>query len=326
MILTVLIALLVLSFCLSAIDAALLAVSRVRCRHYANAPDSRSRERSLGRLVSHRERTLTANMILNHLCNLAAFGLITRLLVVELGDKGYLASFLIALPIYLVFLEVVPKAIARRIPYRLLLSLVPLAIVADFLFGHLIHLGGRFGEWLEQVDEETTTSDERLREEFKSLTSDITKRGGLGEIENRMIHRIIEAQDFSASDVLVPLSDVTAVPLAMPVSTLLDLARQNDYEHFPVLGPTGALVGTVNVFDILLSGDTTGTVFQHLHKLPSVGPEVGASEILYLLRRSGLEIAAVLDDEGNPLGITSADDLAGLLLGEQTGNDVQSLG
>lgn len=310
----ILVLLIPLSFCLSAIESALLSVSRVRANHHASSGTRRAAR--LVELISNRERAVTSVAALNHLINLAAFALITHLLVTELGPSGYIAAFLGALPIYIIGLEVTPKAIAQRIPYRLLLKLLPIASAADRTVGPLLHLGRFFSRWLARMDESVLPSGERQREEFKTITHGIMETGALGRVESRMILRLIESRETSARDVMIPLSRVTAVPIGMPVRSLFNLASETGYDQFPVMGRDGGLVGAIDVFDTLLSDDGEGTVLDHLRKLPAFPPDERITEILYQLRRGAWEIAALLDEEGTPMGITSAEDLVAAILGE----------
>ncbi len=311
----ILLALLPLSFCLSAIESALLSVSRVRVRYHASSAVRTADKLAI--LLSRKEQVVTSVTVLNHLVNLAAFALIIRFLVLEFGTVGYLAAFLGALPIYLIGLEVAPKAIAQRTPFRLLITLFPLANLANMLLGPAINLGRFFSPWLIKVDQSIASSEDRLRQEFKTITREITKSGALGKVENRMIQRLIESRDISASDAMIPLSQVTAVPLTMPVRTLLNLASETRYDQFPVMGLSGSFVGTIDVFDTLLSVDLHGRVGDYIKKLPTFPTTAGISEILYQLRRGGWEIAEIADENGDPLGITSAEDLLAIILGER---------
>lgn len=53
-------------------------------------------------------------------------------LIQSLGAWGYATGFLIALPVFLIGLEVVPKTLFRRYPFRMLLHLYPLVAIAGW--------------------------------------------------------------------------------------------------------------------------------------------------------------------------------------------------
>ena len=307
-----LILLLLISFSLSAIEAALLMVSRVRVRHQASLGDSTARK--LLSLLEQKERTMVAILILNHLTNLSAFIIIAQLLVEKVPNHPYLFAFLAALPVYLLFLEVIPKAIGRLTPYRFLSKTLPIAIAVDATFGPLVQIGSFFGKWFERVESESNEGDQWMREEFRTLTADVSAAGALGKIEKEMIHRLIDSQDLTAGEAMTPLSKVTAVPLQMKATELLQLASKRNLLYVPVLGNTGRLVGTADVFELLLSNlKPKGTLFDYLRKLPSFSESDSVSDILYRLRRGGHELAAVEDENGEHVGILSADSLTEFL-------------
>ena len=87
---------LALSFALSGLESAVLAVSRVRVRHAASAGDRRAAR--LLPLVEDRDALLGAITVANHVTNLAAFLIIAWKLARVSGAWGYLVAFAVALP------------------------------------------------------------------------------------------------------------------------------------------------------------------------------------------------------------------------------------
>ncbi|HYF36529.1 MAG TPA: DUF21 domain-containing protein, partial [Prosthecobacter sp.] len=118
---------LALSFALSGLESAVIAVSRVRVRHAAGAGDRRAAQ--LLPLVEDREALLGAITVANHITNLTAFFIIAWKCVHVSGPWGYLTAFVVALPVFLIVLEVLPKKLFRRYPFRSLRSLTLLVVM-----------------------------------------------------------------------------------------------------------------------------------------------------------------------------------------------------
>jgi len=314
--LAILLTLIGFSFCSSAAEAALLAVSQVRIRTLA-AEGHRPAGR-LALLLEHRDRLVTGMTILNHAINILAFALLIRLSVVHFEIRGYIIAFLIALPVYLTMLEVLPKSIARRIPVRTLSRLLPLVVVTDRIIGPVLHLGGAFSRWVERVDSgPPSAASNHLRGEIKAVAEELAERRQLGAVEARMIHRIIDSHDVMVDRVMMPVADMTTVAIDMPVSEVLALSEKSDFEHFPVMDTTGVLVGAVDIFDLLLTGENEGPLFPNLRKLPQFRATHTVPEVLYALRRSGSEIASITANDQGVIGIVSATDLLDSLLGSR---------
>ncbi|HEX5175400.1 MAG TPA: DUF21 domain-containing protein, partial [Chthoniobacteraceae bacterium] len=119
----------VVSFIFSGIEAGILSVNRVRLKHRVKLRDAAAL--SLDRLLSEPERLLVTVLVVTNLMNIFALTLATQELVRYFGTAGYVLGGIVALPIYYVGLELLPKSLFRRFPYRALAALAGLLRVAD---------------------------------------------------------------------------------------------------------------------------------------------------------------------------------------------------
>lgn len=316
---------LVLSFVLSGLESALLTVSLVRIRHSAGEPEPRFGARWLGRAFRHRERLLSAVLLLNDVVTLLAFAIVTRELVARVGAAGYVLAFAISLPVYLFAFELVPKSLFERFPHRLLRFSVPLLWCVEQSIGRLLALATllhRPGEEDEENEAAVETpangtpspSDTSGRLEFRSLTDIIARQGLIGPSETRLIGNILDFPKVEVSRIMIPLARVAAVPLDFPVREVLALARAQQVDQLPVLASDGSLVGLVNVLELLRHPDPQGKVVNFLRRIVRARPGDSARDVLVQLRAAGVELAAVSGDDGVPVGIVAAEDIVARLL------------
>ena len=106
------------AFLLAGIESALLSVSRVRARHAASEGD-RAAER-LAVMLDHRHHLLRAAMATHHLFSVASFLALVVICQRRFESWGTAIAVLIALPVFLIVLELVPKALWRLFPFRML--------------------------------------------------------------------------------------------------------------------------------------------------------------------------------------------------------------
>src|SRR3954454_9691924 len=106
------------SFLFAGIEAGLLAVDTVRLRHQVN--QGRRTACRLHRLIQEPERLLVTVLLVTNFTNIVALLLLTRSLVNAFGLWGFVLAILIATPICLFLLNVLPKALFRRFPFRAL--------------------------------------------------------------------------------------------------------------------------------------------------------------------------------------------------------------
>ncbi|CAN5437547.1 hypothetical protein BH23VER1_BH23VER1_33850 [soil metagenome] len=316
------------SFLLSGLETALLSVSRVRVLHRAKFGDLT--DFRLAALCADRENLITSILILNNALTIFVFASVTVGFVSAIGPWGYPLAFALSLPVYLLCGELLPKSICKRAPFRILrrttpvlglisLTLLPvvrlvrrgLALVRDGDSGTAIRSGPLAFAGAPESDE--------ARQEFKTLAALMEAQGSLGTTELRMIESVIDFQDATARDLMIPLAKVTSIPVDLPVASLLDLAARTGLDQFPVRNEAGHLVGVVNIFEILRadSPDCSGNVFRFLRKLVRSHPDEHALSVVRRLRRSGHAIAAVSSPGGPALGIVSSTDMVARMVGQR---------
>src|SRR6188474_1318457 len=119
------------SFIFSGIEAGILSVSRVRLRHRVKMRDRAAIK--LTRLLANPERLLVTVIVVTNLMNITAIALSTQELARHYGVRGYWIALAIFLPTNLFLLEVLPKSLFRRFPYRALAMLAEPLRLADLL-------------------------------------------------------------------------------------------------------------------------------------------------------------------------------------------------
>ena len=308
---------LIASFVLSGLESALLSISRVQLRHQAK--DGNRKARRLEKLLERRQQLLISILILNTATNLVAFALLTRLTVDTFGRWGYLAAFLLSLPVYLIWIELLPKSVFKNLSYKALLRFLPVLSAIDGITRPFIYLPHALLRLVSgKASKMSQSANGSARDEFRMLTEIMERDGAFRPGEKAMIHQVLDFQRLPVSEVMLPLSRVTAVPLEMPVTSVLDLARETNFSQFPVISPNGDLIGLVDVLELLNANASKGVVRNYLRKLIHASPTDRAIDVLWRLRRAGLRVAAVHNEKGRPLGIVSVDDMIPHLLEPST--------
>ncbi len=316
---------LLLSFVLSGIESAILSVSLVRVRHSAGENAPRFGSRWLASAFRHRERLLSSVLLLNDVATLLAFAIVTRELVANFSTTGYLIAFAISLPVYLFIFELVPKSLFERFPYRLLRLFVPFLWCVECSIGRILALASFLPRSLnhrERPDEDVEEEADALplpaetvgRQEFRSLTDMIARQGLIGPSETRLIGNILDFPRIEVSQVMIPLDRVTTVPLDLVVKRVLELSRDHRVDQFPVIGSDGSIAGLVNVFELLRHPAPNGKIANFMRRIVRARPGDSARDVLVRLRASGVQLAAVSNEDGMPLGIVSAEDIVARML------------
>ncbi|MCB1063829.1 MAG: DUF21 domain-containing protein [Verrucomicrobiae bacterium] len=310
--LTSIIASLVLSFLLSGLESAILSLSPARLRHLANS--GKRQAIILEQLLRKKDQLLASILLLNASANLVAFALITAETVTWLGPWGYLVAFVISLPVYLIWVESLPKSLFKRAPIRLLSFFSPVLVLLHYTVRPLILLLAMPGRWLgKRLGGSPEAPPGSSRAEFRALTEVMERNGTLDPREGRMIRGVLDFQQVRVGEVMLPLSKVTAVSPEMPIDSVISLGRQTGFDQFPVMGNGGAVVGIVNILELLRNHASGGTVNDHRRDLVRSAPDDTAIQVIRRLREAGHQVAAVFNENGRPIGIVSIEDMVGRL-------------
>jgi len=295
----------VTSFLFSGIEAGLLSLDQVRLRHQVKLQNHSAI--MLDRLMKEPERLLATILLVTNFADIAGLLVLTRLLVTLLGTIGYPVALLIAAPIYLFLLGVLPKSLFRRFPYRALAALAGLLVFTSGLLWPILELGAQIGRLLFR----RTKAPPRLfaaREDLKQLAVESERQGALTSTERAMIHNVVDFRTVKVSDVMVPLSKVVSVKPGTSIPQLLELSAKTGVDRLPIISKKTAL-GLVNTFDVLLDQTPTGDLHHYSRRIISAPDNESAYRIIRRLRAARLTLAAVRGRRGQLTGIVTIEDL-----------------
>ena len=293
------------SFLFSGIEAGLLSLDQVRLRHQVKLQNHSAI--MLDRLMKEPERLLATILLVTNFADIAGLLVLTRLLVTLLGTIGYPVALLIAAPIYLFLLGVLPKSLFRRFPYRALAALAGLLVFSSGLLWPILELGAQIGRLLFR----RTKAPPRLfaaREDLKQLAVESERQGALTSTERAMIHNVVDFRTVKVSDVMVPLSKVVSVKPGTSIPQLLELSAKTGVDRLPIISKKTAL-GLVNTFDVLLDQTPTGDLHHYSRRIISAPDNESAYRIIRRLRAARLTLAAVRGRRGQLTGIVTIEDL-----------------
>jgi putative hemolysin len=298
----------VVSFFFNGIESGLLSIDPVRLRQ--NVKRRAPAALRLNRLLKHPERLLVTVLLFTNAADILGLLLLTRQLVHSFGYAGYLIALIIAFPVYLLLLSVLPKSLFRRFPFRALARLAGVLEFVSILFSPLLELGAWLGRLLLP---DRAAKHARLfagREELKQITIQSEREGSLTATERAMIHNVVDFRGVKVRDVMLPVPRVVAVRPNASIQEALDLSASSGVDRLPIITPEGQPIGLVNVLDILLEQDGENKpLSSYVRRIVTTNEEEPAYRIAQQLRAARLGLAAVLDGKKKIRGIVTIEDL-----------------
>ncbi len=307
---------LLVSFLFAGVEAGLLSINPVRLSH--NVRQKAPGALHLQALLRHPQRLLITVLLVTNLLKICALVLITQLLRQQIGNWGYPVAFLIAVPVFVVLLEMLPKSLFRRFPYRLLAPLSEILRAVYWLLSPVIWLLVWAGKLIFRNEDPRDLF--IARDELKDLTSEVEKSGSLDPAERAMIHNVVDFRAVCGRDVMIPIERVASVKPETPVTDLLAIAKEKGWDRFPVIAPDGQIIGLVRSFEVLLDGRLHTSAQHHLRRIINVRADEPATQIIRKLRAARMSLAAVLDENNRPVGVVRPEDLIDRLINVNVGS------
>jgi CBS domain containing-hemolysin-like protein len=161
-------------------------------------------------------------------------------------------------------------------------------------------------------------------EELQLLVTQSARAGLMTPWERELVQRAFAFSDQTAGEVMVPRTEIIALPVESTVQDALRVARRYRHSRFPVYEQTiDNVVGILPTKDLLSVAARRGArsslddvSLRRLIRPPLIVPQ-GASviEVLARMKAARQPMAVVLDEFGGTAGIVTLKDLVSRLLG-----------
>jgi CBS domain containing-hemolysin-like protein len=286
----------------------------------------RKRKRGLSLLLDEPNDMITALLILNNLTNVAASSLMTLLAVRVVGhglpsyQAGLLATGVMTVSV-LIFGEITPKNFAKNNAERFTLATINQIYLFTrvlrpfiFVFRRIASMIMRmFGEDLAQ-EEPLAVSDEQIE-----TLIDASEESGLIDVQDgEMIRRILDFDEITAEQVMVPRMDVQSIEVRTSPRRAREIVAEDGHSRFPVYAKVpDNVVGTLYAKDLLAEVDnpqmSLHSLLRPIYYAPTTKP---INILLREFQRERVHMAVVIDEFGGMAGIVTLEDIIEEIVGE----------
>lgn len=307
-----------LSFLFSGMESGVMALNRVRIRKLHRSGDRRAA--ALQRYLSHPEPFLWTILVGNTVVNFVIFALTALQLRAWLDARAFLwvPAFAVAIFLFYIACELVPKTLFQRRPNQLsLLAVGPFQLV-DRVLSPLASLADWFARGLLRLTGGQAYTGRLFgsREELRFIMQDAAR--SFTSEERSMINRVLDLQNLRLGRISVPLANVTVIEAAAPMRTALELCRERNLTRFPVIDPKARrIVGILNMEVTLYREDLDPAKPARDYMSPALflPADLPVEEALRRLQRTGARLAVVLGADQREQGILSLQDILRVIFG-----------
>jgi len=157
-------------------------------------------------------------------------------------------------------------------------------------------------------------------EELKMLVTASQEAGVIEEDEEQMLHRVFGFGDLTAGQVMLPRTEMIALPVRVSRQDLLERLSQATQLVIPVYGAhLDDIVGLVRMRDLLgvVAGSAESIdLTSMLHEPLTVPETLKADDLLTEMRKRRTPLAIVIDEYGGTAGLVTFERLMERIVGE----------
>ncbi len=324
---------LVLSAFYSGSETALVSVNKIRINQLVESNDPKAK--IVHRLVESPDKMLALTLVGTNLANvlIAQFGdRLTARVLPNAENLRELIAIIGVTTILLIFGEILPKTIFRvkadtlalRYAYPLRISeyvLAPLIFLVQALTKRIVRVIDRGAD---------APSPDAQREELRLLATMGERTGNLHTDQRRMIHSLLNLQDRTVAQVMVPLVDIVAIEKNTDREDFLKIATESGYSRIPVYEEkVYNIVGIVNLLDVIYDATETDNdadreektdaatidpfIRTDLHFVPE---SKNINALLKEIQNTRHTMVFAVDEYGGTVGLVTIEDLVEEIVGE----------
>lgn len=280
------------------------------------------RRKGIDWLISDMPRALTVILIGNNLVNIAASAVATQVALSLIGAKGLLVAVAFTTVVIVIFGEILPKSVAILKPDGIVSGALPLLRFINMVFSPLIWVTVGIVKFLGSLLKVDLSSQHPFvtREEIEQMVNIGEASGVFEEEERRMIHGVISFEETRVYEIMIPRTDMVAVPGDTDINESLPVFRECGHSRLPVYGKSpDDILGILYVKDLIgafMSGDTTIQVSTLAREALYVPETMRLADLFDVMRARRVHMAIVIDEYGGTAGLVTLEDLIEEIVGE----------
>jgi Mg2+/Co2+ transporter CorB len=303
-------------------ETALTASSRATMLQLGKQGDRRAG--IVNRLLEARERLISALLIGNNAVNIIASSLATALLIAWFGDRGVLYSTIVMTFLIVVFAEVLPKTLAFNAPDRFALTVArPIDWTVRLLKPVLAAIEALVDWLLRRFGVEASSAILSAHDELRGAVDLLHREGGVEKHDRDMFSGLLDLRELTVSDVMIHRTEMITLNADDPPEEVVKAMLQSSVTRVPLWrGKPDNIVGIMHVKDLLRAmqateGDLGKIDFAAIARPPWFVPEIRPlSEQLKAFRRRQTQLALVVDEYGELMGLVTLEDILEEIVGD----------
>ncbi len=298
------------------IETAYVSANKLKLKSFKDNKDKRLKK--ILKLLKEPDKTLSALLVGTNLSVVAATSFASVLFIRKYGKAGeYYATLTMSL-IILIFGEILPKSIYRKLSNNILLDTANILYFFTRLFTPIINLIlflVKFTPVLSTLQKKKKKIS-FSREDLKILFKVSAREGVIKEEDKDLFYSLFDFSDTYVREIMVPLINITLIEKNKKVIDVIDLSRKCGHSRIPVYDNyVYNIIGYIYVID-LLKARATEDIEKYI-RTPYYVPETKMIDELFIeMNDNRLPMVFVVDEYGGVSGMVTLEDIVEEILGD----------
>lgn len=230
------------------------------------------------------------------------------------------AFFLITV-MHIVFGELAPKSLAIRFPTQTTLSVsVPLRVFY-FVFRPFIRLLNGFANLILRLFGIAPVSEHEIHseEELKLIIAESEEGGAIESSERELIQNVFDFDNRIVKQIMVPRAKISGISMHASLEDALQIVFREGYSRYPLFDKSlDDITGIVHTKDLVQNfiQKTGKTLAESGQKPFYVTENKPIDQLLRELQKKKVQMAIVVSEYGDTMGIVTLEDILEELVGE----------
>lgn len=239
-----------------------------------------------------------------------------------IGTIAFIITLVLVSYLHVVFGEMVPKNIAFSVPDKAALLLAPPLVWVSRVFGFVIVALNATANGVLRlfgVEPKSEATSAYTIDEVANIVAQSQREGVLRD-ESGALSAAFEFTEKQAKDVAIPLEKIVSLAEDVTPAQVARAVAQHGFSRYVLVREDGLPTGYLHLKDVIdLDAEhqvDAPVPSRRVRRLVSLAETTELEDALAAMRRSGVHLATVYDEVGEPRGVLFLEDIIEELVGE----------
>ncbi len=229
-------------------------------------------------------------------------------------------GILILAGLILIFAEIIPKAIYRENPNKLVTRLFPVLKFFSIILKPFIKFVALLNSILAKIFRLPQKTGYHLltREDISLMLSETWEDDYLHEHQREMLEEALEFAELKAENVMIHRTEIIALPQDTPIDEVIETAKKDGFTRFPIYGEDlDDIQGILIIYDLMKIPKKNDMKASDFVRKSFFAPEnMNVNTLLTEMQTRKKSMAIIVDSFGGTAGLVTIEDILEEIVGE----------